>query len=85
LGSIAEKVFTSVQRFYSPLSASSYLDFLIAHSKMENCKFQCFGYSRSPIPRIDCSYNYLYEQTTIHFYALECETVKMITFKYELE
>jgi len=43
LGSIAEKVFTSFQRFYSPLSASSYLDFLIAHSKMENSKFQCFG------------------------------------------
>jgi hypothetical protein len=30
--SIAEKVFTSFQRFYSPLSASSYLDFLIVQA-----------------------------------------------------
>jgi hypothetical protein len=43
MGSIAEKVFTSFQRLFSPLSASSYLDFLIAHSKVENSEFQCFG------------------------------------------
>jgi hypothetical protein len=29
LDSVAEKVFTSIQLNYSPLSASSYLDFLI--------------------------------------------------------
>ena len=43
LGSIAEKVFTSIQRLISPPSASSYLDFLIAQSKVENSEFQCFG------------------------------------------
>jgi hypothetical protein len=32
MDSIAEKVFTSLQRFYSPLSASSYLDFLIVQA-----------------------------------------------------
>jgi len=30
VGSIAEKVFTSLWRLFSPPSASSYLDFLIA-------------------------------------------------------
>jgi hypothetical protein len=46
MGSIAEKVFTSLQRLFSPPLASSYLDFLIAHSKLENYEFQCFGVSK---------------------------------------
>jgi hypothetical protein len=39
LGSFAEKVFTSIQLLITPLSASSYLDIIIAHKKLQAADF----------------------------------------------
>jgi hypothetical protein len=48
MGSIAEKALISLWRFYSPPSASPYLDYLIAHQKQLACSFQCFGGNTTP-------------------------------------